>query len=75
MSDALDLSPDHNCFLCSRQVNDMEPHIHITLDEWSIKNGLEPTGVDIEMVVCADCTEESEDGWAQEAHLIEEEEE
>jgi hypothetical protein len=62
----------HVCFACNRQIGDGEPHIHVGLDEWAIRNGQEPLGLDdlLTFPFCGPCTEETDDGWQLEAHEI-----
>lgn len=71
MTDALD--HNHKCFGCQRLVADHEEHLHLTLDEWAVRKGGEPVGLDdlFRFVFCSGCIQKTENGWASEAHEIE----
>lgn len=66
---------EHQCLGCQRQIADWEPHIHVGMDDWSAKEGLETFGIDLTFAFCAECTERAEKGWIPEAHPIEEDDE
>jgi hypothetical protein len=71
MTGALD--KDHQCFGCGRLVADHEEHLHLTMDEWAVRKGEEPLGMDdlFRFVFCSHCIQKTDDGWESEAHEIE----
>lgn len=60
----------HQCFGCGQPIKAMAPHIHLPLDEWAVKKGLEPIGMDdlLTFPFCEPCTEPTDDGWQPHAH-------
>lgn len=67
------MSAGHTCFGCDRPLKDLEPHIHVGMDEWAAKNGLPLLGMDDLLpafAFCIPCTEKSENGWMVESHRI-----
>lgn len=66
------MSESHICFGCSKPIGDMEPHIHIPLDEWAATQGLTPFGLDGLMTFpfCEPCTVKTDRGWQLEAHEV-----
>jgi hypothetical protein len=66
------LDEDHRCFGCRRLVADHEEHLHLTLDEWGQRQGMEPIGLDdlFRFVFCSQCIQKTENGWQSEAHEI-----
>ena len=69
----------HTCFGCHKPIADHEPHIHVNLDDWAVRNGLEPVGLaamglsdELTLAFCPDYYEETPtDGWCPEAHEVE----
>jgi hypothetical protein len=65
---------EHRCFGCGRQISDEQGHIHVGLDDWGQRRGMEPIGAGIDDVLrlafCEDCTDPTEDGWSLERHEI-----
>lgn len=70
------MTEEHKCFGCGRLLESGQPHIHVGLDDWSMRGGAGQTfGLDdmLTFSFCSDCTTKTEDGWQQEAHDIERE--
>jgi hypothetical protein len=63
----------HKCFGCGKQIEDMEPHIHVGLDEWAGREGLTALGLDdlLTFPFCSSCIQDSDQGWTPEQHEIE----
>lgn len=69
-----DQRENHKCFGCGHEIQSGEPHIHVGLDEWAAKEGLDAGfGLDdlLTFPFCQSCTEKSDRGWTPEAHEIE----
>lgn len=66
---------EHTCFGCGKALDDYEPHIHVGLDDFAARTGIgDPLGLDdlLTFAFCEACTQRSENGWALEAHEIDE---
>jgi hypothetical protein len=69
---------EHKCFGCGKGLGDMDPHIHVPLDEFAAREGMEPIGLDdlglgalLTFAFCEACTDKTKkEGWTLEAHAI-----